>query len=233
MRIEVFTIAWNEEENIKQFLDHYAFADLITVYDNHSTDRTVEICMGRGCKIIEFGNGQQNNMDMLAVKQASWMGSEADWVIVCDVDEIFYHENGVRTTLRSVLQQTDTTIIQAFGYNMVSEKKSPWNEIKQGVREIFFDKCVCFRPSEIKNMMWQPGCHNCNPQGNVVTRNEGFLLLHYKMIGRQETLSRWKAYCARMSRFDLINGYGIEYTFPPEVQNFLFTNNLAQALEII
>lgn len=52
--ISATIITYNEENRIKDCLDSLqGIADEIIVVDSHSTDRTVEICRERGCRVVE------------------------------------------------------------------------------------------------------------------------------------------------------------------------------------
>lgn len=223
LKIDVFVLAWNEERLINQFIDWYHYAN-ITVLDNYSTDRTAEIARSRGCKVIQFGGDQQDNRDMTAIKESCWYGSKADWVIVCDMDEFVYHPK-----LLQLLSDTDTTVIKAAGYNMISEKSDQLANIKTGVKDFKFDKYIGFRPDKIDRMNWLHGCHLARPDGQVSTLQNTVKLLHYNMIGRQEFKDRRHRYAARMSQWDIDNGAGKHYLWSDEVMDAEFNELQAQA----
>ena len=42
MKVKVYSICYNEEYMLPFFLQHYSFADIV-VYDNESTDNSLEI----------------------------------------------------------------------------------------------------------------------------------------------------------------------------------------------
>ena len=55
MIIDVFAICYNEEIILPYFLKHYKkFVRNITVYDNMSTDNSVNIMNEHGVKVIRF-----------------------------------------------------------------------------------------------------------------------------------------------------------------------------------
>lgn len=235
MKVEVFTIAWNEERYIKQFIDYYNWADKITVYDNCSTDNTARIAKDSGCIVIPYGKDEQDNKVMLEVKANCWKDSKADWVIVCDVDEWLYHKDGMRKTLEFI-NTTEATIIETVGYSMISEEYKPLKEVDTG----FYDatgnsnKCVCFRPDRIDDMGWSIGCHRCEPIGDVkAITYPGIMLLHYHLIGRKEVKERFNDYASRMSKSDLKNKYGLHYTMDDEQKDSLFNILMKQAKRIL
>lgn len=229
MKIDVFTIAWNEEKNIQQFIDYYGkFANSITIYDNNSNDKTVEIALSNNCKVINYGSNEQDNEEMRRVKEECWKESTADWVIVCDVDEYIFHPD-----LLGFLEKTPASIIKCIGYQMISEKHQIFEDVKVGARDDMYDKCICFKPSKISKINWGVGCHICYPCGDVCMIQNEVKLLHYKLIGRDEVKQRYKNYHARMSQNDLVKGFGIQYTYTEEKIDREFDEILNKAINIL
>lgn len=206
MNIEVFAIAWNEQKNLPQFVAWYNFASKITILDNNSTDNTVTHALAMGCEVQSFGGNEQNNLEMLKAKEECWKNSKADWVIVCDIDEFIYHPD-----LWNILSTTDASIIQCQGYQMISEVNIPFVQVNKGSREPLYDKCICFRPDKIKSINWEPGCHTCKPKGNVKILSDVIKLLHFSLIGREETMERYESYLNRMSKSDKDKGFAYHY----------------------
>ena len=92
MNITIYTIAYNESILIKFMIEHYRsrFPNChIIVYDNYSTDNTVEIASALGCEIRYFDtNNQIFDNKYLELKNNFWRDAQTDWVLVCDVDEL-------------------------------------------------------------------------------------------------------------------------------------------------
>jgi glycosyltransferase involved in cell wall biosynthesis len=95
MKIDVFTTCYNEQIILPYFLKHYKkFANNITVYDNMSTDNSVKIMNEYGVNVIQFDtNGKFEESVLMNIRNNCWKNSDADWVIVCDTDELIYHED--------------------------------------------------------------------------------------------------------------------------------------------
>jgi glycosyltransferase involved in cell wall biosynthesis len=97
MRITVLTVCYNEEQIIKDFLDHYSGLGVskIVVYDNKSTDNTVKICNEYGLthqnvkvEVVEYDtNGQIRDDVYLDIKNHAWKNYKSDFYIVVDCDE--------------------------------------------------------------------------------------------------------------------------------------------------
>lgn len=225
MKIDAFAVCWNEEKIIGHYIDWYgSFVDSITILDNYSTDKSVEIARGRGCKIIPFGlpTGHDELIE-IETKEKCWKSSDADWVIVTDIDELLYHPN-----LRSFLENTESTVIQQDGYVMVNEKYLPWNEVRMGAKA--GTKTVCFRPKSVVRMNWTPGCHTCSPEGDARILVTGEVkLLHFVFVGRKEAKERWKRYLPRRSESDKRHGFGRHYLLSDEEMDKIFDSHLNRA----
>ena len=82
--ISAVIIAKNEEEKIRRCLDSLKpFASEIVVIDSMSTDRTAEICVENGCRVIRREFDGYGNQKQFAVDQAV-----NDWVLSVDADEV-------------------------------------------------------------------------------------------------------------------------------------------------
>lgn len=82
-RLAVAIIARNEERNLPACLASVAFADEIVLVDHASTDRTVQIALERGARVIETadwpGFGAQKNRALDACT--------GEWILSLDADE--------------------------------------------------------------------------------------------------------------------------------------------------
>lgn len=196
--VEVFTIAYNEEFLIPHFIRHYRerFNASITVFDNQSTDRTREIALQNGCKVISYNSNNQIRDDYyLHIKNYCWKESKTDWVIVCDVDEF----------LEVPFEVEKYTIISAMGYDIVGGVES-----RMGVYNPLYCKRIMFKPKYITSINYLPGCHSCNPQGQILLSPPA-TLLHRKYISEEYVYKRHLEYKARMSKLNIERGWGKEY----------------------
>lgn len=94
--LSVCIITYNEAENLPRCLASVAFADEIVVVDSESTDRTVEIAVQAGCRVISqafLGYVAQKNC---AVRQATHQ-----WVLCLDADE--WLRPGAEAAIREAL----------------------------------------------------------------------------------------------------------------------------------
>lgn len=188
MNIETYLITWNREDTIHLTISYYLKLGHVIVYDNHSDDRTKEICTALGAEVRSFGdNGVLSDQAYLDVKNHAWKSSKADYVIVCDDDEILYHEY-----LSFVLKQErlhGTTIFKTQGYSMHSEHlpRETWLEINTGHKDNNYSKAIIFDPANV-DINYVYGCHESRPRGKIIESQETLALLHYKRVGGVERL---------------------------------------------
>jgi glycosyltransferase involved in cell wall biosynthesis len=211
MFVEAHIIAWNESENIPFTIRHYQkFCDRIVIYDNYSDDNTREIAMSMGCDVRLFGiKGVLSDKEYLKIKNHVWKKSSADWVIVCDADEILWHEN-----IKNIIESSKATMFKTYGWNVFSDRMpvSDFLEIKTGYFDENYSKSVIFKPKEIEGINYVYGCHVSNPTGNVIIDPTVLTLFHYRGIGGvSRIINRHKAYRKRMSEININLGLGSHY----------------------
>src|SRR6516165_10860911 len=122
MVIHLYALAWNEEVIMPYFLRYYSdFCDKIVIYDNESTDKTVEIVNSFPNTEIRSWNSNNQIDDhlYLRVKNNCYKESRgiADWVIVGDADEFLFHPN-LKERLE-YYKEAGITLPKVTGYDMV------------------------------------------------------------------------------------------------------------------
>ena len=170
-RVAVYTVCFNEELFLPYFLRHYRrYADRITLFDNHSTDRSAEIARQAGAVVRPHDSGDEFRDDLLLqVKNNCWKecrGQGVDWVVVVDVDEILYHPD-LRGFLRRSREE-GVTVCTATGFNMVSDRPPTtagqvYEEITRGVPAPRYSKMAVFNPDAIRAQMvtlYGGSCHS-------------------------------------------------------------------------
>ncbi len=222
MIIHSHVITFNEEQRLPWYLDHYgAIVDKIFVWDNHSTDRTLDIARAHPkVTVIPFGEpGVLSNLSFLDVKNNCWKqrggdADRADWCIVGDVDELLWHED-----LRKLLETTAATLITpAQAFTMIcKDAPADYRDIQTGVRDDDYLKPCVINPKWIIEMRYNPGAHVAYPMGKVkLDRPAGLIMYHYKYTGFAETLVRYQERRARRSEQDKLMGWGTHYELTPE-----------------
>lgn len=237
MNIDLHFIGFNESETIHLTIKHYQqFCRKVYYYDNFSTDNTREIAEAMGCDVRMFGvAGQLNDAEYLKVKNNCWKGSDADWVIVCDADEILTTPERIyRMSQYCSLLKTgnEPTIFKTEGFNMFSNSlpTESWDEIFTGIQDDNYSKLCIFNPNAITEINYVYGCHQANPVGRVKFSNDTLHLLHYKHVGGAQRLAdRHALYASRMSDLNKRWKLGFQYMEPREQTIKYFNENLAKA----
>lgn len=217
MRIEAHLLHWQEKDIMPYIIKHYAsFCDEIIIHDNHSKDGSAEMAKELGCTVIPFGSDLFDDAINRDVKNECWRGSNADWVIVADFDELLFHPY---MKMRFAIEYfSESTIIKTIGWQIMSEDWPVYNltEITNGFRFDNYSKNIVFNPKAITAINYNEGAHKCEPVGNVVWSNDSLYVLHYKHIGGvQRTIDRYKVLQKRLSKNNRKNGWGCHYNRSP------------------
>jgi hypothetical protein len=198
--ITLYTLTYNESLLAQFVIDHYRerFPNCnIVIYDNYSTDNTIEICKKNDCKIIYYNSNNTLDDNLHRnIKNSCWKDAKTDWIIVSDFDELLdINEDQLKEE-----EKSGATIIKAEGWTMVNlEDNFDIQNIKHGYRsndETAYDKCMLFNKKFINEMNYTVGCHQCYPVGHIKYGNR-YKMFHYKFINpsfevkkRKETLIR-------------------------------------------
>ena len=207
MKIETFTVCYNEEKMLPYFLRHYSRYGHVTVFDNHSTDNSAAIAKDFNATVIPFNSDDRYREDILThLRNTAWKESQADWVIVADVDEIVYHR-----MLELALSRSTGTIIMPHMFEMYAEtfpktRGQIYDEVKTGVE--MRSKLFLFKPDAITEMNYDPGCHSALPKGDVkVDVQTGIIAMHFKFMSLAYALNRYEMLNARQSEENKENNW--------------------------
>jgi hypothetical protein len=223
MRIDLYTLCWNDEDMLPFFFRHYdRFVTRYFVFDEESTDASLSILRNHPnvevCKFIRV-DPASFVLSEQALSNECWKASRgaADWVIVTDIDEHLYHSDLYRLLIRYKAQ--GTTFIPALGYQMISEVFPGPSEIlcetrTQGAPRQGMCKASLFDPMAIEEVNYGVGRHVAAPTGDVRLPSEDeLLLLHYKYLGFEHTLARHRQLRSGLGTKDIENGWGLRYSF--------------------
>ncbi len=179
MRINIFSIQWNEEFMLPKFLEHYSqYADRIFIIDDHSTDLTAEIAKAHPLvTYLEYGFEGLNEDEFSSTFESMYKIYPSDWAVCVDGDEFI---TGLET-----LKDEPSGVLKTTGYMMIG-KTGKLEDCKK-IRMKSFDKPVVFDPS--LDVKFGDGRHTVN----LPTRESKLELLHYKYPSREYYLERNKA----------------------------------------
>lgn len=82
-KITALAITFNEEENVKRYVQSLSFADEIIFIDSFSTDSTVKLATELGVKVIQRKLDNFSSQRNFAIEQA-----QNNWIVFFDLDEI-------------------------------------------------------------------------------------------------------------------------------------------------
>lgn len=216
--VEVHLLAFNEQDILPFALAHYGtFAERIIVHDGFSTDRSRDIARTFGAEVRDFHSDGVNDILFKKLKETCWNGTDADWVVTADADELIYFPEGSFHTL-SAYEADGVAIVKPVGFEMFSdempviEKGQIYQQVQKGARdEKWYSKPILFRPSLIQKLTFGAGCHTCwadlkngtkiaDPKETTVPET---YLLHYHQIGGIERIAR--RYAGQQSRHSQTN----------------------------
>lgn len=231
--ITLYTLTYNEELLIKFMIDHYRerFPGCrIVVHDNLSTDQTVKIALKSGCEVIPYDTQNQlSDSRFLEIKNNCWKNSLTDWVIVCDLDELF----DINEAELKAEEASGVTIIGSDVYDMINlEDNLDIAGMKYGVKSPLPGKFCLFNKKYINEISYEPGCHACNPKGKVVYSKKAYKLYHYNSINPNVTIEKFKIRAARLSPENLKNGWGYHYLMTPEEIREEYTEERKKAIRV-
>jgi hypothetical protein len=222
MKIDLHTRSFNDAHMLPFFFRHYdPIVDSFYVYDDGSTDGTVEQLAGRPKVVVRprppYADPHSHVRSSQLLMDSTWKESRgrADWVIVTDIDEHLHHPD-LFGYLRSC-RDDGVTLVPALGFQMLAADFPAPNvelsrTVTRGAPAPVMSKLSLFSPDAILETNFAPGRHAADPSGRVLlpARDE-LLLLHYKYLGFEQTHRRHEAYRRRLRKTDVAKGWGHKY----------------------
>jgi hypothetical protein len=194
MIVHVYSVMRNEEKLLPYFLSHYEqFADKIYIFNDRSTDHTVDIASTHPKVVLENFPypTAANEDDFNRCLEAAYKQSRgvADYVMVVDGDELLYCPDMIKQL--ECAKKDDIKVIRTIGYAMIGDRDPEtegqlYDEYKDGIRERGFDKPVVFDPN--LDVKFAHGRHDIYTSVPPIKCN--ILLLHFRYISKQFYLKR-------------------------------------------
>jgi len=226
LKIDLYTICWNEEYMLKFFFRHYDdIVDRYIVFDDGSTDLSLEILKNHPKVEIRTLPRVEEDSYVLAARKlhnSCWKESRhhADWVIITAIDEFLYHPDLKEYILKC--EKKGITIIPALGYQMISESlpdpgKKLTDSIKKGAPDNALNKLILFNPDAVKETNFEVGRHKARPAGHLVfPTSDEMLNLHYKYLSFEYTVQRHQELDNKRGSLDKEKGWGAHYQWSVE-----------------
>lgn len=207
------------------------------MYDNYSTDNSVDLARSLGMEVRTFGKqGELNDAEYIRVKDNCWKEArgEADFVIVCDADEFLYHKDLLRKLQE--YKENGITLPRTKGYEMVSEILPSQDifDITTGFKQSKFSKSLIFDPNKIEEINYNYGSHNHKARGLIKKSWSRLWVLHYRNIGGFERIrKRHEEYQNRLSQFNKDMRFGKEYLMDLDEKYSVWKTMIRKSKEIL
>lgn len=230
VKVDVFTLCYNEMDILPFVIDYWRlFARHVYVFDNGSDDGSVEYLKEfNWISVMPFYSDGLNDARYLDIKNNVWKISDADFVVVCDMDECLYHEN-IMDVLQYMKERNQTISTTAF-LNAVSidfQEYQGNGTLYHQIDGVRFsnnvnlgDKCIIFNPRMVNVINYEPGAHKCHPYGmvNMYDRqnDDPIMTIHIKNLSINKTIDRLHMYQNRLSEINKRNHWGGHYSYSDE-----------------
>ena len=223
MKVDLYTICWNEADTLGFFFRHYdSIVDRYVIYDDGSDDGSLDILSAHPrVEVRRFTRGVADSFvkSHQALQNTVWKESrgKADWVIITAIDEHLVLPGGA--PLRAYLQACGSggiNAVPAIGFQMVADHFPAPDAVlsralTKGAPFGKMNKLSIFSPDEV-SPSFTPGRHKAVLSGGAIypDRDE-LMLLHYKFIDFERTLKRQQALNERLGEIDRKNRWGYHY----------------------
>lgn len=220
LTVHLYALVWNEMPILPYFFEHYRpFVDQFYLADDVSDDGSFEYLSEQPDVVLRKfqGGGESFVEHARQFYCGAWKASRgrADYVIVVNIDELVHHADP-RVALRQA-REDGVTVIDTRGWQMIGDGFPACGSLPRGipygVRNRAMSKPAIFNPDAVTEINYAPGRHTARPQGRIVrTQRPLFDLLHYKHIGADYLIERYRQLAPRMREGDLRAGFGIRYS---------------------
>lgn len=198
MQIDIYTVCKNEAMIAPFIADYWkSVADDVNVfvYDEMSEDGTREYLSSLGfVTVIDNPTDGLDDNNHVMIKNNCWKHSrgKADFVIVCDFDEVLFSWDveSLRKSL-DAMKFEGRSILAPLSFNVVSDSFPVYDgrylhEIcRYGFNDyVWYTKPILFDPDMIEEINYVHGAHCCHPVGDIRWYNPNdVFLVHCKYLG--------------------------------------------------
>ena len=220
IQINIFLLCYNESALLPHTINHYKTylpSCKITIYDNESTDNSVEIAKTLGCNVISWNSSNKiDDFKYIDIKNNCWKHIEHGWIIVADMDEyLCVTEDDLRSEIES-----KSTILTVKGINMIGESETvdlTDINLQHITSYLDFDdesKNLCFFRNYINNMNYDLGAHKCSPTGLVKYSKKTYYNKHMCYLGLKFIINKM---INRFKRSDEMRNFNLAVHYTDDI----------------
>ena len=237
MKLDLFTLMYNESDIIPYIVDYWKkireTIDLhVTVFDNLSTDDSVKMLSGYDWITIRyFISDGQNDVIHQKIKNDCWRDSKADFVIICDFDEIFW---GDLLGELEYMKENGYNVMGCKWYAFCGENVPVYTEgkylhelVKKGYKQYInhtpnyghLGKFLLFDPNLVNDIQWSVGQHilySVKPAFNLYVSDKVVNFHVNKGLSEDYFVNKRKKMGKRLSDTNKKYGMAVEYLYPEE-----------------
>lgn len=234
--LHVYMLCYNEERLLPHVLDYWSqYADKIIIYDNMSTDSSLDIIRKYPkTEIRTFDtDGKISDRTYLEIKNNAWKESrgKARFVALVDTDELVYHPKGLDVFLTIAYLRGYTIISPLNVYSVLSTVNNGFDpaidlSISDDNNQLaFLDSAVVhgfkiniFSPI-LSEINYLPGAHAANPVGYINILNDSIMVHYHYIVGVNQLIEKYKMNALRLSEDNKINGWASHYMYEQNLIN--------------
>lgn len=248
--IDIYTLCWNEEQIIPYVIEYWKYINprKVYVYDNGSTDNSKKL-LSEYDKVEIIGYESDNTIRddiYLDIKNNCWKGSDADFVIVCDMDECVYSDHlheilqYMKDNNQTISHTTFITTISKVIQDPIPGKLYHTYPFTYCISPGHLnDKSLIFNPQKIQEIDYTVGAHTCQPAGAVNWYDRQYInpiqTIHIKDLSLKYKLDRNYQYRKRLSEYNKTNFLGVHYLYSnkKDIEDFLYALSVAKKYETV
>jgi glycosyltransferase involved in cell wall biosynthesis len=189
MDINIFILCYNESALLPHTIKHYKKnlpGCKITIYDNESSDNSVEIAKELGCSVISWNsNNYIDDYKYIEIKNNCWKSIKNGWIIMADMDELLC----VTTDDLEKEMNNSVSLLTIKGIELLADCKTidltdlDVDKVKKYVDNPGESKSLCFLREKIEEMNYSLGAHSCNPKGYISYSSTTYINKHLSAPG--------------------------------------------------
>jgi hypothetical protein len=225
MKVEVHVLRYGDDWIIPYVVRHYLSYAQKLVFHDAGGGRSLEMeATDSRVTVLPWDCPEVSDLRYAELRNSCWKGTDADWVIVADLDEFIYFPEGAAQSLGAYTRM-GAAVIRPHGFEMFSEtypttEGQIYDEIKQGAPDDkWYAKPILFSPKLVSETRLGLGSHESDPILHDERRfhvgpkwpfaNPPCWLLHFHHVGPKEDIAaKFDATHARMCEMNVKMHWG-------------------------